>query len=114
MVDERGYFKVVDRKKDMILVSGFKVYPNEIEDVVAQIPGVLECAAVGVNDEKTGEAVKLVIVKKDESLTEAQVREYCRANLTGYKQPRIVEFRTDLPKTPVGKILRRELRDAKK
>jgi long-chain acyl-CoA synthetase len=114
VVDERGYFKVVDRKKDMILVSGFNVYPNEIEDVVAQIPGVLECAAVGVVDEKTGEAVKLVIVKKDESLTEAQVREYCRANLTGYKQPRIVEFRTDLPKTPVGKILRRELRDAKK
>jgi len=114
VVDERGYFKVVDRKKDMILVSGFNVYPNEIEDVVAQIPGVLECAAVGVADEKTGEAVKLVIVKKDESLTEAQVREYCRANLTGYKQPRIVEFRTDLPKTPVGKILRRELRDAKK
>ncbi|BEP33470.1 long-chain fatty acid--CoA ligase [Variovorax sp. V59] len=114
VVDERGYFKVVDRKKDMILVSGFNVYPNEIEDVVAQIPGVLECAAVGVADEKTGEAVKLVIVKKDESLTEAQVREYCRANLTGYKQPRIVEFRTELPKTPVGKILRRELRDVKK
>ena len=114
VVDERGYFKVVDRKKDMILVSGFNVYPNEIEDVVAQIPGVLECAAVGVADDKTGEAVKLVIVKKDESLTEAQVREYCRANLTGYKQPRIVEFRTDLPKTPVGKILRRELRDARK
>ncbi|WPH20985.1 long-chain-fatty-acid--CoA ligase [Variovorax paradoxus] len=114
MVDERGYFKVVDRKKDMILVSGFNVYPNEIEDVVAQIPGVLECAAVGVADDKTGEAVKLVLVKKDESLTEAQVREYCRANLTGYKQPRTVEFRTELPKTPVGKILRRELRDAKK
>jgi len=114
MVDERGYFKVVDRKKDMILVSGFNVYPNEIEDVVAQIPGVLECAAVGVADDKTGEAVKLVIVKKDESLTEAQVREYCRANLTGYKQPRTVEFRTELPKTPVGKILRRELRDVKK
>ncbi|RQO59462.1 long-chain fatty acid--CoA ligase [Variovorax sp. KBW07] len=114
VVDERGYFKVVDRKKDMILVSGFNVYPNEIEDVVALIPGVLECAAVGVPDEKTGEAVKLVIVKKDQSLTEAQVREYCRANLTGYKQPRIVEFRTDMPKTPVGKILRRELRDAKK
>lgn len=114
VVDERGYFKVVDRKKDMILVSGFNVYPNEIEDVVAQIPGVLECAAVGVADEKTGEAVKLVIVKKDESLTEAQVREYCRANLTGYKQPRIVEFRGELPKTPVGKILRRELRDLKK
>jgi long-chain acyl-CoA synthetase len=114
VVDERGYFKVVDRKKDMILVSGFNVYPNEVEDVVAQVPGVLECAAVGVSDEKTGEAVKLVIVKKDESLTEAQVREYCRANLTGYKQPRTIEFRTDLPKTPVGKILRRELRDAKK
>ena len=114
VVDERGYFKVVDRKKDMILVSGFNVYPNEVEDVVALIPGVLECAAVGVPDDKTGEAVKLVIVKKDPSLTEAQVREYCRANLTGYKQPRIVEFRTDMPKTPVGKILRRELRDAKK
>ncbi len=114
VVDERGYFKVVDRKKDMILVSGFNVYPNEVEDVVAQVPGVLECAAVGVSDEKTGEAVKLVIVKKDESLTEAQVREYCRANLTGYKQPRTIEFRTDLPKTPVGKILRRELREAKK
>jgi long-chain acyl-CoA synthetase len=114
VVDERGYFKVVDRKKDMILVSGFNVYPNEVEDVVAMIPGVLECAAVGVPDEKTGEAVKLVIVKKDPSLTEAQVREYCRANLTGYKQPRIVEFRTDMPKTPVGKILRRELRDVKK
>ena len=114
VVDERGYFKVVDRKKDMILVSGFNVYPNEIEDVVALIPGVMECAAVGIPDEKTGEAVKLVIVKKDASLTEAQVREYCRANLTGYKQPRIVEFRTDMPKTPVGKILRRELRDTKK
>jgi long-chain acyl-CoA synthetase len=114
VVDERGYFKVVDRKKDMILVSGFNVYPNEIEDVVAQIPGVLECAAVGIVDEKTGEAVKLVIVKKDDSLTEAQVREYCKANLTGYKQPRIIEFRTDMPKTPVGKILRRELRDVKK
>jgi long-chain acyl-CoA synthetase len=114
VVDDKGYFKVVDRKKDMILVSGFNVYPNEIEDVVALIPGVLECAAVGVPDDKTGEAVKLVIVKKDPSLTEAQVREYCRANLTGYKQPRIVEFRTDMPKTPVGKILRRELRDSKK
>jgi long-chain acyl-CoA synthetase len=110
-VDERGYFKVVDRKKDMVLVSGFNVYPNEIEDVVAGLPGVLECAVVGVPDDKTGEAVKLVIVKKDPSLTEAQVKEFCRANLTGYKQPRVVEFRTDLPKTPVGKILRRELRN---
>lgn len=113
VVDERGFFKIVDRKKDMILVSGFNVYPNEIEDVAAQIPGVLECAAVGIADDKTGEAVKLVIVKKDPELTEAQVREFCRANLTGYKQPRLIEFRTDLPKTPVGKILRRELRDKK-
>jgi long-chain acyl-CoA synthetase len=112
-VDERGYFKIVDRKKDMVLVSGFNVYPNEVEDVVAQLPGVMECAVVGVADDKTGEAVKLVIVKKDQALTEAQVRDYCRANLTGYKQPKVVEFRTDLPKTPVGKILRRELRDKK-
>jgi long-chain acyl-CoA synthetase len=114
VADERGYFKIVDRKKDMILVSGFNVYPNEIEDVVAQIPGVLECAAVGIPDEKTGEAVKLVIVRKLPELTEAEVRAFCRANLTGYKQPRVIEFRTDLPKTPVGKILRRELRDAQK
>lgn len=114
IVDERGYFKIVDRKKDMILVSGFNVYPNEVEDVVAQAPGVLECAAVGVADDKTGEAVKLVIVKKTPDLTEAQVRDFCRANLTGYKQPKVIEFRTELPKTPVGKILRRELRDSKK
>jgi long-chain acyl-CoA synthetase len=112
-VDERGFFKIVDRKKDMVLVSGFNVYPNEVEDVVAKLEGVLECAMVGVPDEKTGEAVKLVIVKKDPALTEEKVREYCRANLTGYKQPKIIEFRTDLPKTPVGKILRRELRDKK-
>nr|WP_315210702.1 long-chain-fatty-acid--CoA ligase [uncultured Albidiferax sp.] len=109
-MDARGYFKIVDRKKDMVLVSGFNVYPNEIEDVVAAMPGVLECACVGVPDEKTGEAVKVVIVKKDPALTEEQVRAYCKTNLTGYKQPRVVEFRTDLPKTPVGKILRRELR----
>jgi long-chain acyl-CoA synthetase len=112
-MDERGYFKIVDRKKDMVLVSGFNVYPNEVEEVVAMLPGVLECAVVGVPDEKTGEAVKLVIVKKDPALTEERVREYCKENLTGYKQPKVVEFRTDLPKTPVGKILRRELRDAK-
>ena len=112
-MDERGYFKVVDRKKDMVLVSGFNVYPNEVEDVVALMPGVLECAVVGVPDDRTGEAVKLVIVKKDPALTEAQVREFCKANLTGYKQPKVVEFRTELPKTPVGKILRRELRDKK-
>ncbi|RYY95572.1 MAG: long-chain fatty acid--CoA ligase, partial [Comamonadaceae bacterium] len=112
-VDERGFFKVVDRKKDMVLVSGFNVYPNEIEDVVATLAGVLECAVVGVPDQKTGEAVKLVIVKKNADLTEQQVREFCRANLTGYKQPKVVEFRTEMPKTPVGKILRRELRDQK-
>ena len=113
VMDERGYFKIVDRKKDMVLVSGFNVYPNEVEEVVADMPGVLECAVVGVPDEKTGEAVKLVIVKKDPALTEAQVKEYCKANLTGYKQPKVIEFRTELPKTPVGKILRRELRDKK-
>jgi long-chain acyl-CoA synthetase len=112
-VDERGFFKIVDRKKDMVLVSGFNVYPNEVEDVVAQLPGVMECAVVAVPDEKTGEAVKLVIVKKDPALTEGQVRDYCRAHLTGYKQPKVVEFRADMPKTPVGKILRRELRDKK-
>jgi long-chain acyl-CoA synthetase len=110
-VDERGYFKIVDRKKDMILVSGFNVYPNEVEDVVTQMPGILECAAVGIADDKAGEAVKLVIVRKDPAVTEAAVRAYCEANLTGYKRPKIVEFRNDLPKTPVGKILRRELRD---
>jgi long-chain acyl-CoA synthetase len=112
-MDERGYFKIVDRKKDMVLVSGFNVYPNEVEDVVSQLPGVMECAVVGVPDAKSGEAVKLVIVKKDPSLTEANVREFCRANLTGYKQPKVVEFRAELPKTAVGKILRRELRDKK-
>jgi long-chain acyl-CoA synthetase len=95
----------------MVLVSGFNVYPNEVEDVVMQLPGVAECAVVGVPDDKTGEAVKLVVVKRDQALSEDKVREFCRANLTGYKQPRVIEFRTDLPKTPVGKILRRELRD---
>jgi long-chain acyl-CoA synthetase len=111
IMDERGWFKIVDRKKDMVLVSGFNVYPNEVEDVVAKLPGVMECAVVGVPDDKTGEAVKLVIVRKDPALTEDKVREYCHANLTGYKRPRVIEFRNDLPKTPVGKILRRELRD---
>ncbi len=113
-VDARGYFKIVDRKKDMILVSGFNVYPNEIEDVLTQMPGVLEAAAVGVADAKTGEAVKVVIVKRDAGLSETDVRAFCEANLTGYKQPKVVEFRTELPKTPVGKILRRELRDSAK
>ncbi len=111
VMDERGFFKIVDRKKDMVLVSGFNVFPTELEDVVAQLDGVLECACVGVRDPKTGEAVKLVIVKKNADLTEAQVRAYCKENLTGYKQPKVVEFRSELPKTPVGKILRRELRD---
>ncbi|MFI4929234.1 MAG: long-chain-fatty-acid--CoA ligase [Burkholderiales bacterium] len=114
VVDERGYFRIVDRKKDMILVSGFNVYPNEIEDVLTQMPGVLEAAAVGIADAKAGEAVKVVIVKRDPALTEADVRAYCEANLTGYKRPKVVEFRKDLPKTTVGKVLRRELRDTVK
>jgi len=113
-MDDKGYFYIVDRKKDMILVSGFNVYPNEIEDVIAEMPGVLEVAAVGVADDKSGEAVKVVIVKKDPALTAEAVKTYARANLTGYKQPRHVEFRTELPKTNVGKILRRELRDSVK
>jgi long-chain acyl-CoA synthetase len=113
IVDDNGFFKIIDRKKDMILVSGFNVYPNEIEDVVGQMEGVMECACVGMPDEKSGEAVKLVIVKKNPSLTESQVESYCAANLTGYKRPKVIEFRTELPKTPVGKILRRELRDKK-
>jgi long-chain acyl-CoA synthetase len=110
-IDHEGFVFIVDRKKDMILVSGFNVYPNEIEGVVAMHPGVLECAAVGVPDEKSGEAVKLFVVKKDPALTAADVLKHCREHLTGYKCPRDVEFRTDLPKTNVGKILRRELRD---
>ena len=110
-MDDKGFFYIVDRKKDMILVSGFNVYPNEIEDVVAMMPGVLEVAAVGVPDEKSGEAVKVVIVKKDPSLTAEQVLQHARTNLTGYKRPHHVEFRDELPKTNVGKILRRELRD---
>ncbi len=110
-MDAEGFFYIVDRKKDMILVSGFNVYPNEVEDVIAMMPGVLEVAAVGVPDEKAGEAVKVVIVKKDPSLTADQVKAHARENLTGYKQPRLVEFRDELPKTNVGKILRRELRD---
>ena len=110
-MDEHGFFYIVDRKKDMILVSGFNVYPNEVEDVIAMMPGVLEVAAVGVPDEKSGEVVKVVIVKKDPNLTAEMVKEHARANLTGYKHPRIVEFRKELPKTNVGKILRRELRD---
>jgi long-chain acyl-CoA synthetase len=111
VIDERGFVRIVDRKKDMILVSGFNVYPNEIEAVVAMHPGVLECAAVGVPDAKSGEAVKLFVVKKDPALTADALIAHCREQLTGYKCPRDVEFRTELPKSNVGKILRRELRD---
>jgi long-chain acyl-CoA synthetase len=106
-----GFFQIVDRKKDMILVSGFNVYPNEVEDVLAMHPKILEAAAVGVPDEKSGEVVKVFIVKKDSSLTEEEVMAHCRANLTGYKVPKQVVFKAELPKTNVGKILRRELRD---
>ncbi|ADG16789.1 long-chain fatty acid--CoA ligase [Paraburkholderia atlantica] len=108
-----GFVKIVDRKKDMILVSGFNVYPNEVEDVVAKLPGVFEVAAVGVPDQHSGEAVKLFVVKKDPSLTDEQIFAYCKTQLTGYKRPKVVEFRTELPKSNVGKILRRELRDGR-
>jgi long-chain acyl-CoA synthetase len=111
VMDEKGFVRIVDRKKDMILVSGFNVYPNEVEDVVAMHPGVLEVAAVGVANEKSGEAVKIFVVKKDQALTAETLIAHCREHLTGYKVPGQVEFRTDLPKTNVGKILRRELRD---
>ncbi len=114
VMDEDGFTKIVDRKKDMILVSGFNVYPNEIEGVIAMHPGVLECACVGVADEHSGEAVKVFIVKKDQGLTEQDILDFCKDELTGYKRPRHIEFRPDLPKTNVGKILRRELRDDKK
>ncbi len=113
-MDAKGYFYIVDRKKDMILVSGFNVYPNEIEDVIATHPDVLEVAAVGIPDDKSGEAVKVVIVKKDPELTADMIKAHCRTHLTGYKQPKVVEFRESLPKTNVGKILRRELRDPPK
>jgi long-chain acyl-CoA synthetase len=106
-----GFFKIVDRKKDMILVSGFNVYPNEVEDVVASHPKVLEVAAIGVPDAKSTEAVKIFVVKKDDSLTEDEIREHCRNNMTGYKQPKHIEFRAELPKTNVGKILRRSLKE---
>ncbi|RLP28322.1 long-chain-fatty-acid--CoA ligase [Mesorhizobium sp. YM1C-6-2] len=109
-MDERGYTKIVDRKKDMILVSGFNVYPNELEEVVALHPGVLEVAAIGVPDENSGEVPKIFVVRKDPNLTSEDLMAYCRENFTGYKRPRHIEFRTELPKTPVGKILRRELR----
>jgi len=110
-MDKEGFTRIVDRKKDMILVSGFNVYPNEVEGVLAMHPGVLECAAIGVPDAKSGEAVKVFVVKKDPALTEDAIRKHCEEHLTGYKRPRYIEFRTDLPKTNVGKILRRALRD---
>ena len=113
LMNENGFVKIVDRKKDMILVSGFNVYPNEIEDVVAKLPGVFEVAAVGVPDQHSGEAVKLFVVKKDQALTDADIFAYCKQQLTGYKRLKIVEFRTELPKSNVGKILRRELRDGR-
>ena len=113
-MDERGFVRIVDRKKDMILVSGFNVYPNEVEAVVAAHPGVLECACIGVPDNQSGEVVKLFVVRRDPSLTVEQLMEYCRKELTGYKRPKYIEFRTELPKTNVGKILRRELRDERK
>ncbi len=113
VMDERGYVTIVDRKKDMVLVSGFNVYPSEVEAVVAMHPGVLECAVVGVPDAHTGEAVKLYVVRRDPSLTAEDLMDYCHEQLTGYKRPKLIEFRNELPKSNVGKILRRELRDAK-
>jgi len=112
IMTEDGYFKIVDRKKDMILVSGFNVFPNEIEDVVAMHPKVLEVAAIGVPDEKSGEAVSLYVVKRDPTLTKEEIKAFCKENLTGYKRPRYIEFMDDLPKSNVGKILRRELRES--
>ena len=110
-INEQGYVKLIDRKKDMILVSGFNVYPNEIEDVVSLHEGVLEVAAIGVPDEAAGEAVKIYVVKRDPKLTEGDVMAHCRKNLTGYKRPKYIEFLNELPKTNVGKILRRALRE---
>jgi long-chain acyl-CoA synthetase len=109
-MDERGFFFIVDRKKDMVLVSGFNVYPNEVEEVLASHPKVLEAAVIGVPDDNSGEAVKAFVVKKEESLTEDELREWCEKNLTGYKRPKFYSFEKELPKTNVGKILRRKLR----
>jgi long-chain acyl-CoA synthetase len=111
VMDENGMIKIVDRKKDMVLVSGFNVYPNEVEDVIAMHPGVLECAVIGVPDAASGEAVKAFIVKRDPALTEDELKHFLAERLTNYKRPKFVEFRDELPKTPVGKILRRALRD---
>jgi long-chain acyl-CoA synthetase len=113
-MDAKGFVYIEDRKKDMILVSGFNVYPNEIEDTVMKHPGVAEVAAIGIEDEHSGEAVKLFVVRRDPNLTVEQLKAFCRENLTGYKRPKVIEFRDALPKSNVGKILRRELRDEKK
>ena len=112
VMSEQGEVRIVDRKKDMVLVSGFNVYPNEVEDVAVQHPGVLEAAVIGVPDTHSGEAVKLFVVPRDGSLTEREVADFCKEHLTGYKRPKYIEFRAELPKSNVGKILRRELRDA--
>jgi len=114
VVDSRGNFRIVDRKKDLIFVSGFNVYPGEVEDILTQMPGVQECAVIGIPDARAGEAIKVVVVRQAPASarpTEADVRAWCEANLTGYKRPKVVEFRAQLPKTPVGKVLRRALRD---
>ena len=113
IMDEKGFFRIVDRKKDMILVSGFNVFPNEVESVIASCPGVLEVGVIGVEDDSSGEIVKAVIVKSDPALTEKDVIDHCRKSLTNYKVPHLIEFRKELPKSNVGKILRRELRDKK-
>ena len=113
-MDEDGYFKIVDRKKDMIKVSGFNVYPNEIEGVLSKHPKVLEVAAIGIADARSGEAIKAFVVKRDQSLTEEELKTYCHEYLTNYKIPRYIEFRTELPKTNVGKILRRALKEGEK
>ncbi len=113
IMDAQGYTRIIDRKKDMILVSGFNVFPNELEQVISLCPGVVECAAIGIPDEKQGEAIKVFIIKNDPALTEDEVANFCHDNLTGYKRPKYIEFRDELPKSNVGKILRRELRTAK-
>jgi long-chain acyl-CoA synthetase len=112
VIQRDGYLRIVDRKKDMIVVSGFNVYPNELEDVVSKHPGVLECAAVGLPDSKNGEVIKMFVIRKDPTLTELALKDFCRTQLTGYKVPKHIEFREELPKTNVGKILRRELRES--
>jgi acyl-CoA synthetase (AMP-forming)/AMP-acid ligase II len=113
IMDAQGFTRIVDRKKDMILVSGFNVFPNELENVISMCPGVIECAAVGIPDDKQGEAIKVFVVRSDVTLTEDDIDRYCRQNLTDYKQPKYIEFRDELPKTNVGKVLRRELRTQK-